>query len=48
MNFIKKWKHVKKNNNMVEEIFNAALSSGLFAVLFTFLLFYILKDSSKR
>lgn len=33
---------------MVEEIFNAALSSGLFAVLFTFLLFYILRDSSAR
>lgn len=33
---------------MVEEIFNQALSSGLFAALFTFLLFYILKDSSNR
>lgn len=33
---------------MIEEIINAALSSGLFAALFTFLLFYILRDSSNR
>ncbi len=33
---------------MIEEIINAALGSGLFAALFTFLLFYILRDSSNR
>lgn len=31
-----------------EEIMGLAISNGLFAVLFVFLLFYILKDSSKR
>lgn len=31
-----------------EEVMGLAISNGIFAVLFVFLLFYILKDSSKR
>lgn len=31
-----------------EEIMGLAISNGLFAVLFVFLLFYVLKDSAKR
>lgn len=33
---------------MWEEIFNVALSNGIFATLFVFLFIYQLKDSSKR
>lgn len=33
---------------IVEQIVSLAVSNGLFAVLFVFLLFYQLKDSSKR
>ncbi len=32
----------------IEDIMSLAISNGLFAVLFVFLLFYQLKDSSKR
>lgn len=31
-----------------EEIMGLAVSNGIFAVLFVFLLFYLLKDSAKR
>lgn len=31
-----------------EEIMGLAISNGIFAVLFVFLLFYLLKDSAKR
>lgn len=33
---------------MMQQIFELALKNGLWAVLFLFLLFYILKDSAKR
>lgn len=33
---------------MWEEIFNLAISNGLFAVLFLLLLIYVLRDSSAR
>lgn len=33
---------------MVSEIFELALSNGIWAVLFVFLLFYQIKDSTKR
>lgn len=33
---------------MWTDIFEVALKSGIFAVLFVFLLFYVLKDSRKR
>ena len=33
---------------MEQEIIKFALSNGIFAVLFTWLLFYVLKENSKR
>lgn len=33
---------------IIEEVMSLAVSNGIFAVLFVFLLFYLLKDSAKR